>query len=148
MLPVPILLTDHPTRHDGPIVALKWGTSPYGFIGRFQALSCEQEDAQKEILKLLIKNTRMIDAYIEASSHCKSFDIGNALAEILPAIESLAEHQVDRLIAAFNGSVQLQGSYGFNGEKPSWYGRGLPAQLKRLTGRSYRIDSSGIIRAK
>src|SRR5436309_2275942 len=126
-----------------PIIALKWGTDPYGFIGKFQALSCDASDVPKEIIKLLIKHPRMVDAYIEAVSECASFDAGNSLAELLPSIESLEKDQVKGLSEAFNQNVQLQGSYGFNGSKPSWYGGGLPKHLRRFTGRKYTIGDDG-----
>jgi len=38
-----------------PIIALKLGRDPYGFIGKFQALSCGWDTAPLEIGKLLIK---------------------------------------------------------------------------------------------
>ena len=130
-----------------PIIALRMGTDPYGFIGKFQALTCSAARAPKAILKILIKENRMIDAFIDAVGECETFDSGNELAELLPAIDMLNDDQVDRLIAAFNSSVQAQGSFGFNGSKPHRYGDGLPSHLKRITGRRFRIDSSGRIRS-
>src|SRR5665213_2557369 len=47
-----------------PLIAVKLGKDPYGFIGKFQALSREWCDAPVEIAKLLIKQQRMLDAYI------------------------------------------------------------------------------------
>ena len=37
-----------------PILAVRLGKDPYGFIGKFQALSCDWADAPKKIVGLLI----------------------------------------------------------------------------------------------
>ena len=129
-----------------PIIALRHGTDPYGFIGRFQALSCNLPEAPQEVVKLLIKHPRMIDAYVAAAAQCESFEAGNKLAELLPAIKALDGRQVKRLTEAFNKSSQLRGSYGFTGEKPHIYGQGLPKHLSRITGRSFILTDRGEIR--
>ena len=129
-----------------PIIALRQGTDPYGFIGRFQALSCELPDAPQKVVRLLIKHPRMIDAYVAAAAQCEAFEGGNKLAEILPAITALDDGQVKRLMAAFNKNSQLRGSYGFNGEKPYSYGEGLPEHLSRITGHRFILSDTDKIR--
>ena len=56
-----------------PIIAIKLGTNPYGFIGKFQALSCSWNNAAKEIVKILVKHDRMIDSFINAVENCTDF---------------------------------------------------------------------------
>jgi hypothetical protein len=129
-----------------PIIAVKLGRDPYGFIGKFQALSCRWNAAPTELSRLLIKHTRMLDAYISALKRCSSFDEGNTLSKVLPDIESLTSGQVHRFVSAFNENNQLGDSFGFNGTKPHSFGDGLAAHLSRITGRKYKITSSGTIR--
>lgn len=130
-----------------PIIAVKLGKNPYGFIGKFQALSCQWGTAPKELVRLLIKQPRMLDAYISALTRCSSFDEGNTLSEILPDIEKLTDDQAQQLVSVFNENGELRGSFGFNGTKSRYYGDGLVAHLSRLTGRKYRMTSSGTIRS-
>ena len=128
-----------------PIVAVKLGRDPYGFVGKFQALSCGWDTAGVEIIKLLVKRDRMLNAYIKAVGNCVSYDQGNQLSEILPSIDNLSDQQVDGLMSAFNKNGQLRDSYGFNGKKPRYYGPGLASHLSRITGRSYRFSQFGKI---
>jgi hypothetical protein len=134
--------------HGVPIVAVKLGKNPYGFIGKFQALTCDWGNASKEIVKLLIKHPRMLDAYIDAVRKCSRYDDGNTLAELLPYIERLTERQAQQMVAAFNENTQVRESYGFNGTKPSYYGVGLAVHLSRATGCKYRLSTRGKMQLK
>src|SRR5260370_19981918 len=69
-----------------PLIAVKLGRDPYGFMAKFQALTCDWNEAPVALVKLLIKDPRMLEAYLKAVSRCSSFGDGNALAEILPSI--------------------------------------------------------------
>lgn len=130
-----------------PMIAVRFGRDPYGFIGKFQALSCSWKDAPKEIVRLLINHERMLNAYIKAVQNCIQFDIGNKLATVLPHIDKLTDEQADALISAYNNNIEVGGSFGFNGAKPRLYGDGLLSHLKRLNGRKYRvINGSGNIK--
>jgi len=126
-----------------PIVAIKLGKDPYGFIGKFQALSCSWDIAAKEIVKILVKHDRMLNAYTKAVQDCQSFDHGNTLAEILPFIDKLSDRQANRLVSAYNENGQVRDSFGFNGKRPRYYGEGLPFHLSRLTGQTYEFSYSG-----
>lgn len=123
-----------------PIVALRLGQDPYGFIGKFQAVSCSWDEAPFEIVKVLIKHPSMVTAFIKNLKNCTGYDDGNTLATVLPFIENLSEQQVSDLINCYNDNSQLRGSYGFNGSKPSRYGDGLVYHLNKLTGRKYSMD--------
>jgi hypothetical protein len=132
-----------------PLIAVKLGMAPYGFIGKFQALSCKWADAPIELAKLLIKQQRMLDAYITALPKCHSFEEGITLSEVLPNIKKLTDEQAKRMVSAFNTDSQIHGSWGFNGAWPSKYGDGLAPHLSRATGHKYVVTASGDIeRAK
>lgn len=131
-----------------PIIAVKLGRDPYGFLGKFQALSCGWDGAHLELVKLLIKHPRMLNAYIEAVRKCSSFDRGNVLSQILPDIDELTKDQASQLMAAYNENFELRGSFGFNGTKAHSYGKGLAVHLSRTTGRKYKTMSSGEIRER
>jgi hypothetical protein len=128
-----------------PIISVKLGKDPYGFIGKFQALSCSWDNAAKEIVKIFVKYDRMLNAYIKAIPGCQSYADGNTLGEILPLIDKLSEQQASLLITAFNENSQVRDSFGFNGKWPSDFGDGLPFHLSRLTGKKYEISHFGKI---
>jgi hypothetical protein len=125
-----------------PIIAAKMGLNPYGFIGKFQALPCSWETAPVSIVKLLIRQPAMLDAYVDAVSRCRGYEHGNYLSEILPSIKSLADPQVESLVSSFNRNLQLQGSFGFNGSYESKFGPGLGKHLSRITGKNYVIGKA------
>ena len=127
-----------------PIIAVKLGRDPYGFIGKFQALSCDWDTAPTEIVKLLIAKDRMLNAYIKAVQTCVSYDQANKLSKILPSILTLSKQQASSLVSAFNENGQLRDSYGFNGTWTTIHGWGLAFHLTRLTGRTYEIGSGKI----
>lgn len=128
-----------------PIVPVKLGQDPCGFIGKSQALSCTWETAAKEITKILVKQEKMVDVYVQSVRHCPSFDSGNKLAEILPALDRITpKHEAD-LIDAFNINEEVSGSFGFRGSKPHVWGNGLVHHLTRLTNKEYKYTESGLI---
>ena len=71
------------------IIPVGLGMDPYGFIARYQALACSWEDAPQEIIKILIKRSPVVDAYVNAVSECSSWTSANRLADILPSISRL-----------------------------------------------------------
>lgn len=127
-----------------PIIAVRLGKNPYGFIGKFQGLSSTWLTAAEDIVKILIKNDRMFSAYIEALRKCPSWSGGNILGKALPGIEALSALQIDELIAAFNETSELQGSFAFNGSKPRLYGPGLVSYLNGFGSRQFRFSEAGI----
>lgn len=121
-----------------PIIAVRLGKDPYGFIGKFQALSSDWSTAADEIARILIKNEQMTGAYLAALRSCPNFDSGNRLAKVLPNIEKLSESQIDTLVAAYNENDQVNGSHGFNGASPRAHGAGLLALVNSLSGRQFK----------
>ncbi len=138
----------YPLGRGVPLIAVKIGRDPYGFIGKFQALACDWTDASFPLVKLLIKQPSMLAAYIRAVQTCKSFDQGNALSKVLTHVEGLTREQTESLVLAFNENTQLQGSFGFSGSWPSKFGPGLAAYLTQTTGTHYVLTSSGQIKVK
>ncbi len=128
-----------------PIISVKLGKDPYGFIGKFQALSCSWDTAAKEIVKILLKHERMVNAYIKAVQNCENYENGNILAKMLVSIDKLSSQQTSDLLSAFNGNMQVQDSFGFNGRKPKYFGKGLAYHLSRLSNQVYRFSQSGKI---
>lgn len=90
-----------------PIIPVRLGLIPYGFIGKFQALSCTWANAAEGIVKLLANHDRMFAAYVSVLKECPSFDRANTLAAILPAIQKPSEHQLDALVDAYNSNLEL-----------------------------------------
>jgi hypothetical protein len=128
-----------------PIISVKLGKDPYGFIGKFQALACAWEKAPIEIAKILIKKETMLNAYINAIHDCPSYESGNKLSELLPFINKLSDEQLEKLLKAYNENSQIYESYGFNGKKPMYYGEGLLSHLRRITNIDFKQSSRGKI---
>jgi hypothetical protein len=106
-----------------PTIAVNLGTTPYGFLARFQALTCDWASVHIEIVKILARQDKWFAGYVTALRKCAQFDEGNTMALALPWIERLSETQVDDLIGAYNDNPELQGAFGFNGDYPRKYGR-------------------------
>ncbi len=123
-----------------PIIAVRLGKDPYGFIGKFQGLTASWAEAPVQIAKLLIRHERMFHAFLQCIENCRSFDHGNQLAELFPSMENLTEEQIDLLVATYNAGGQAGGSYGFLGTKPRTNGLGLVHHLNRLERRIFRFN--------
>jgi len=128
-----------------PIVPVKLGRDPYGFMGKYQALSCTWDTAAKEITKILIKQDGMLNAYIKAVQDCGNWDDGNTLSQILPFIEKMSIKQVSDMVAAYNSNLEVRGSFGFNGRSKQVYGSGLLPHLTRWTSKQYLFSNKGEI---
>ena len=124
-----------------PIIAVRLGKDPYGFIGKFQGLASTWQTADLDIVKILIKSDSMLNAYIQALHKCPSWNSGITLSRVLPSITSLTVPQIDALVAAYNGNLELRGSFGFNGTKSSMYGPGLVPYLNHLGNRQFKFSS-------
>lgn len=127
-----------------PVIPVRLGQTPYGFLARIQALSCKWENAAERIVGVLIEHEGMFDAYVQAIRDCGSYDNANLLADILPSIEELDDNQIAELVDAYNSNGQVYGSYGFNGESSYRYGSGLVPHLHRLGPRRYEMSGRHI----
>ena len=135
-----------------PIVAVRLGKDPYGFIGKYQGLpGADKNEAElaKELFKLFLKHDEIrslaTDAWVVAIENIQDYDHGNSLAEFLPMINELTSDQVIRIVRAYNDSGSALMSYGLNGNKPYYYGSGLPHHLTRITGQKYEFRRGEIV---
>ena len=128
-----------------PIIAVRLGKDPYGFIGKFQGLRSTWLTAAEDIVKVLIKNDRMFNSYIQALRKCPSWESGNILGKVLAMIETLQAKQIDELVAVYNETSELHGSFAFNGSKAYYYGPGLVSHLNRINSRKFGYSSDDLI---
>jgi hypothetical protein len=128
-----------------PVIAVQLERDPYGFLGKFQGLRCDWDNAPEGIVKLLIGQERMFGAYIQALRTCPSWDCGNLLARALPGIERASEQQIDELVAAANENSEVRYSFGFRGNKPAQYGDGLIPHLHRLGSRRFTPGDDALV---
>jgi hypothetical protein len=127
-----------------PILAIRLGSDPYGFIGKFQAVSTDWNGAAVNIAKVFIKHDRAFSAYVQALHHCPNWNTANLLAEALPGLERLDDKQVDELASVYNETYELRGGWGFNGRKPGLYGPGLVHYLNLCGKRKFRLGEDRI----
>jgi hypothetical protein len=128
-----------------PIVAVRLGRDPYGFIGRFQGLSSTWSMAAEDIAKILMKNDSMVTAYIKALQRCPNFDTGNMLGNALDGIEVISPEQIDAFVTVYNQTYELRWSWAFNGSRPNSSGPGLVWYLNRLGDRKFILSSENVI---
>ncbi len=124
------------------IVSVSMGTDPYGFIGKYQGVASNWEDAPLKIMKILMLEEKMLDAYIEQLCCCSSYDDANRLSKCLPYISVLTKEQIRKLIDVYTENGQIHDSHGFNGLKPDEHGKGLVFHLSRATGKNYKLESN------
>jgi hypothetical protein len=128
-----------------PIVAVRLGRDPYGFIGKFQGLASRWDAAAIDVAKILIKQERALFYYIHGLKDCRNFDTGNMLSLVLSSIDSVPREQADLMVDAYNTSFELRGSFGFNGNKPTPYGPGLIHHLRRWGFTYWEKEKDGTI---
>jgi hypothetical protein len=128
------------------IVPIRIGADPYGFIGKYQAISFKEEmdfdDLSVEICKTLMQNKLsreiMNTAYINAIKNSISYDASLKLADLLPYLNNLTSKQTDNLVEAYNENGEVYNCWGFNGDRPYHYGKGLLPCLNEMSGNKYK----------
>jgi hypothetical protein len=121
-----------------PIVPVRLGRDPYGFMARYQAVPGSQSPIPiaDAVFSYIFSNenlrTSVVDAYITALANSGSFDRSNSLAKYLPQIQQLSPEQEERLVRVFNSNGQVRGAFDIHDE--------IAEHLKRMTGRDYKID--------
>jgi len=128
-----------------PMIAVRLGMDPYGFIGKFQALPGDWLTAGQEIAQILIRNDRMFGCYLRALRECPSWDSGNTQAKALLGLQTLSNQQIDDLVKVYNDTKELQGSFAFNGSWSRKYGPGLVAHLNRLGSRQFKFSADATV---
>lgn len=129
-----------------PIIPVRLGKDPYGFIGRYQAISGSDKsnaEISREIFTLLLKDKRLTnmvkDAYIIALAKSGSFSRSNSLAEFLPYIDELSPEQTVSIIKVFNSNTQVNQAFAFNSDSPT-----IADHLKRMTGDNYKFHKGSL----
>ncbi len=131
-----------------PVVSVRLGRDPYGFIGKFQALAASWETAPIELAKLFVNNSKLIDSYIQRMEICGSFIDGIDLAKMLPHIKNLTIAQADKMVAAYNHNSQLHKCVAFNRQIMHGLSSGFAPYLSHVTGQKYISNKSGDIERK
>ena len=114
-----------------PIISIRLGADPHGFIGKFQGLYGGKKDAHQlvsEVYELLWKNPalkpRLIESLVKRFEKSGSYNHANILMGYLDRIENAPPNLIDRLADAMKSNVQLAGAYEVQAK--------LPYLLKRL----------------
>lgn len=137
-----------------PIVSVRLGKDPYGFIGKYQGMQGAGKSVKelaKTLLGLFLRSEKIkataAEAFVFAVERAASWDHANTLAEFMPLLGALTPEQVERLIGAYNTNGEVSGGFGFNGRKPASYGPGLAFHLERITGVKYENAGGELVRA-
>lgn len=135
-----------------PVISVRLGMDPYGFIGKYQAIlgGNKTPDAlADEIAITFFKNSdrgdRRIDAYLARLRHAGSFDTANGLFTRLSEFKYMSPEQEQCLVDIFNTNSQVMGSFRFRGEAYGGIGDGIVLKLKRMTGSDYEITAQGTL---
>jgi hypothetical protein len=98
-----------------PIVAIRLGKDPYGFIGKFQAISGANKTTGAlaiELVRIFLGNdrlhNRMASALVFRFESAQTFAHANRLMELLKAIKFLPPELIDRLEAAPKANDQVR----------------------------------------
>ena len=123
-----------------PIIPIRIGADPFGFIAKIQAISRPQNRTDglgRELFELMLANEseklRALgnEALVCAVSRVDNFDEANELASILPAVRDLSTEQVASIESAFKTNSQLQWSFKFP--------RAIAQCLTRISGTTYTV---------
>ena len=128
-----------------PIIPIKIGKDPYGFIGKYQALTGTWEDISKmakEAFSIIVEHSstkaRVKRAAIQAFKDSSSYDTSKILVtDVLPNFENLEESEIKEVISAFNTNSQIY---------DSWSAQyNLPGLLYKWTGNRYSISNEKLV---
>jgi hypothetical protein len=130
-----------------PVIPVKIGKDPYGFIGKYQALSGDWKDIikmAKDIFGIIVKHPATKEKIKRAAIHAfkdSSFysESQFLVTEVLPNLEKLEESQIEDVISAFNENGQIYDCYSAQNM--------LPNLLYRWTGKQYHIEDKKLIKA-
>ena len=132
---------------NAPIIPIRLGTDPHGFIGRYQALNGFQNGGSKSISQIaddvfeaMLTNPRLglrdkaSGGLVKAIQSAGSFRRANHLAELLQELDSLTPEQIDELIEAYHTNDQVFHAFEF--------AEHIIEQLNRLSrsGETYDYD--------
>lgn len=123
-----------------PIVPLKFGQDPYGFIGRFQALNCENLDAKgagRIIVTTLLTDPRseslISDSVGRRFANSGSWADAKALVALLEVPAKLPMSTLDFIAKAKHSNVQVQSAWG------------VPQRIENLFEKHSYLDTSAVV---
>ncbi len=130
-----------------PIIPIKIGKDPYGFIGKYQALSGMWTDIPKmakDIFGIIVKQSSTKEktkrAAINAFKNSSSYDNSKFLVtNVLPNLKKLKVSHIEEVISAFNENGQIYDSFSAQYH--------LPNLLYTWTGNRYNIEGKKLIKA-
>lgn len=120
-----------------PVLPVRLGKDPYGFIGRIQAIpGSESARAIAEwVFNYLFSNEKFrsfaVDSFITALSNSGSYDRSNGLSKYFSEIDRLSLAQEERLVQVFNSNGQVRGAFDMREH--------IIENLKRMTDNDYEI---------
>ena len=105
-----------------PIIPIRLGMDPYGFIGKYQALSGSNKNAEalaEEVYELLwtmsVLKTSLSESLVTRFEKSKDYRHANVLMEHLNKIENAPPQLVERLEKASTNNNQVAGAYKVKG---------------------------------
>lgn len=126
-----------------PIVSIRNGKDPYGFIRDFQAISGADHPSQwaNTFFELALKNSDLssqaVDAFILGVERVTEYSEADHLVKtFLPKIEKLTSTQHSNLLKAFNNNNQVFEAFKY---KPF----DVPEELCRITGFEHSYTQNG-----
>lgn len=116
-----------------PVIPVRMGTDPYGFIGKYQAVNgCGKSEGvlAGELFNLLFEmaglKERVAEALIIRFERARSFDQANKLIRHLSRLQTIAPNLIERLEKARENNSQIRGATTVNQVLP-----GLLVRLKK-----------------
>ena len=127
-----------------PILPVRLGKDPYGFIGKFQAIPGSDGARQiaESVFQYLFSNEKFrnfaIDSFITALANSGSFYRSNDLSKYFPEIDRLSVEQEEKLVQVFNSNKQVYGAFDICDC--------IVESLKRTTGSDYELGTYRLTR--
>ena len=122
-----------------PILPVRLGKDPYGFMGKFQAIpgSADTRQIAESVFQYLFSNEKFknfaINSFITALANSRSFDRSNDLSKYFPEIDRLSLGQEKKLVQVFNSNGQVRGAFDIQ--------ECILEHLKRMTDNDYELDN-------
>jgi len=131
-----------------PVIPVKIGNDPYGFIGKYQALSGVWTDISKiakDIFRIIVKHPatkeKIKRAAINAFKNSSSYDNSKFLVtDVLPHLKKIEESYIEEIILAFNENGQIYDSFSAQYK--------LPNLLYQWTGNRYHIINKKLVKTE
>lgn len=130
-----------------PVVPVSFGKDPYGFMGKYQAISGANRTARQiaaAIFEFALGHEDLgelaVDTCIAELRHSGTFDRAKRLARRMEGITVLSQKQEGDLVDAYNTNDQAYEAWGV--------GRSIASLLKQATGNAYEITEGRKLRKR